>query len=106
MFSLGWRLGGEAWVCRRQLWVWEEEMVRECQTLLSNFSLQVQSSDSWQWQPDLVTCYSVRGAYQLLTSQDSAMLDEAETLILAQADTLEGVHLCMEASTRQVVNEG
>ncbi|GAU19395.1 hypothetical protein TSUD_76390 [Trifolium subterraneum] len=40
-----------------------------------------QSFDSWQWQPNLDTGYSVRGAYQLLTSQDSATLGEAETLI-------------------------
>ncbi|GAU13337.1 hypothetical protein TSUD_42910 [Trifolium subterraneum] len=56
-------------------------MLRECQTLLLNFSFQVQSSDSWQWQPDLDTGYSVCGAYQLLTSQDSITLGEAETLI-------------------------
>ncbi|GAU47231.1 hypothetical protein TSUD_107670 [Trifolium subterraneum] len=74
-------LGGEAWVWRRQLWVWEEEMLRECQTLLLNFSFQVQSVDSWQWQPDLDTGYSVCGAYQLLTSQDSVTLGEVETLI-------------------------
>ncbi|GAU29928.1 hypothetical protein TSUD_148370 [Trifolium subterraneum] len=65
MFSMGWEVGGEAWVWRRQLWVWEEEMLRECQTLLLHFSFQVQSSDSWQWQPDIDTGYSVRGAYQL-----------------------------------------
>ncbi|GAU34960.1 hypothetical protein TSUD_312910 [Trifolium subterraneum] len=81
MFSMGWEVGGDAWVWRRQLWVWEEEMLRECQTLLLNFSFQVQSSDSWQWQPDLDTGYSVSGAYQLLTSQDSATLGEAGTLI-------------------------
>ncbi|GAU20017.1 hypothetical protein TSUD_273520 [Trifolium subterraneum] len=72
---------GEAWVWRRQLWVWEEEMLRECQALLLNFSFQVQSVDSWQWQPNLDTCYSVRGAYRLLTSQDSVTLGEVETLI-------------------------
>ncbi|GAU49411.1 hypothetical protein TSUD_407260 [Trifolium subterraneum] len=81
MFSLGWEPGGEAWVWRRQLWVWEEEMLRECQALLLNFSFQVQSVDSWQWQPDLDTGYSVCGAYQLLTSQDSVTLGEVETLI-------------------------
>ncbi|GAU36155.1 hypothetical protein TSUD_275140 [Trifolium subterraneum] len=29
MASLGWGAGGEAWVWRRQLWVWEEEMLGE-----------------------------------------------------------------------------
>ncbi|GAU35424.1 hypothetical protein TSUD_375140 [Trifolium subterraneum] len=79
MFSLGWEVG-EAWVWRRQLWVWEE-MLRECQTLLFNFSFKVQSSDSWQWQPNLDIGYSVCGAYQLLTSHDSITLDEAKTFI-------------------------
>ncbi|MCI57644.1 hypothetical protein A2U01_0078895, partial [Trifolium medium] len=52
MSSLGWGAGGEAWVWRHQLRVWEEEMLGECQTLLLNLSLQTQSSDRWQWQPD------------------------------------------------------
>ncbi|GAU48351.1 hypothetical protein TSUD_267760 [Trifolium subterraneum] len=69
MFTLGWGVDGEAWEWRRQLWVWEEEMLRECQTLFLHFTLQVQSSDRWQWQPDPVEGYTVRGAYQLLTSQ-------------------------------------
>ncbi|GAU14317.1 hypothetical protein TSUD_308770 [Trifolium subterraneum] len=69
MFSLGWGVAGEVWQWRRQLWVWEEEMLRECQTLLLNISLQVQSSDRWQWKPDPDEGYTVRGAYQFLTSQ-------------------------------------
>ncbi|MCI87543.1 helicase-like protein, partial [Trifolium medium] len=70
-------VGGEAWGWRRQLWVWEEEMSGECQTLLHAFSLQVQYHDRWQWQPDPASDYSVRGAYQLLTSQQSIVLDAA-----------------------------
>ncbi|MCI49454.1 70 kDa peptidyl-prolyl isomerase, partial [Trifolium medium] len=49
--------------------------------LLLDVSLQEQSSDSWQWQPDPDGGYTVRGAYQLLTSQDSVTLDVAEGLI-------------------------
>ncbi|GAU51451.1 hypothetical protein TSUD_413480 [Trifolium subterraneum] len=45
MCSLGWEVGGGAWVWQRQLWVWEEEMLGECQ-----------------------------GAYQLLTSQQQITL--------------------------------
>ncbi|GAU24791.1 hypothetical protein TSUD_157040 [Trifolium subterraneum] len=75
MFSLGWGVDGEAWKWQRQLWAWEEEMLRECQTLLLNFTLQVHSSDRWQWQPNPVDGYTVRGAYQLLTSHDSATMD-------------------------------
>jgi hypothetical protein len=81
MFFNGWEIGGEAWVWRRQLWVWEEEMLRKCQTLLLSFTLQAQSLDVWRWQPDPDTGYSVRGAYQFLTSQDSFMLGEAEDLV-------------------------
>ncbi|MCI07906.1 receptor-like protein kinase ANXUR2, partial [Trifolium medium] len=51
MFTLGWGADGEAWVWRRQLRVWEE-VLGECQSLLPNLSLQVQSPDRWQWQPD------------------------------------------------------
>ncbi|PNY18096.1 hypothetical protein L195_g014853 [Trifolium pratense] len=36
MFSLGWGLDGAAWVWRRQLRAWEEELLRECQSLLTN----------------------------------------------------------------------
>ncbi|MCI89912.1 heat shock protein, partial [Trifolium medium] len=36
-------------------------MLGECQTLLFDVSLQDQSSDSWQWQPDPHEGYTVRG---------------------------------------------
>ncbi|MCI83860.1 hypothetical protein A2U01_0105136, partial [Trifolium medium] len=49
----------------------------ECQTLLLNLSLQAQSSDCWHWQPNPDKGYSVHGAYQLLTSHDSIILDTA-----------------------------
>ncbi|GAU22735.1 hypothetical protein TSUD_138600, partial [Trifolium subterraneum] len=81
MFSLGWGANGEAWVWRRQLRGWEEESLRECQTLLFNISLQDQFSDRWQWRPDPIEGYTVRGAYQLLTSQASVTMAEAENLI-------------------------
>jgi hypothetical protein len=45
MFSLGWEVEGDVWVWRRQLW--EEDMVKECQTLLHDFSLQAQYPDRW-----------------------------------------------------------
>ncbi|CAJ2647682.1 unnamed protein product [Trifolium pratense] len=63
MFSLGWGLDGAAWVWRRQLRAWEEDMLTECQSLLSDISLQAQYSDRWRWQPDPDTGYTVRGAY-------------------------------------------
>ncbi|GAU39864.1 hypothetical protein TSUD_69120 [Trifolium subterraneum] len=71
MFYLGWGTIGEAWEWRRQLWAWEEEMLGECQNLLHDFFLQAQYPDSWHWRPDPTRGFSVRGAYQLLTSQPS-----------------------------------
>jgi hypothetical protein len=56
-------------------------MLRECQTLLFNLYVQAQIPDTWLWQPDPVNSYSVRDAYQLLTSQDSVTLDAAEDLM-------------------------
>ncbi|GAU16047.1 hypothetical protein TSUD_339180 [Trifolium subterraneum] len=81
MFSLGWGAVGEAWVWRRPLRAWEEEMLRECQTLLLTVSLQDHTSDSWQWQPGLDNGYTICGAYQLLTDQVVAPLDVAAGLI-------------------------
>ncbi|GAU10842.1 hypothetical protein TSUD_425620, partial [Trifolium subterraneum] len=81
MFALGWGSGGAAWVWRMQLRVWEEEMLEECQTLLSTFTLQAQYPDRWHWQLNTDRGYSVRSAYQLLTSQDSITLDDAAGLI-------------------------
>ncbi|PNX84965.1 receptor-like kinase [Trifolium pratense] len=81
MFSLGWGFVGEAWVWRRSLRAWEEELLRECQILLSNISLQAQSPDRWQWRLDPDTGYTVRGAYQFLTSIDLVTMDDAENLI-------------------------
>ncbi|PNY08383.1 heat shock protein [Trifolium pratense] len=81
MFFLGWGSDGAAWAWQRQLTAWEEEMLGECQSLLANISLQAQSSDRWQWQPDPDTGYSVRGAYQLLTTLDLVTVDDAEHLI-------------------------
>ncbi|CAJ2657271.1 unnamed protein product [Trifolium pratense] len=81
MFMLGWGAGGEAWVWRRRLRAWEEEMLGECQSLLLTISLQNHVSDRWQWQYDLDDDYTVRGAYQLLTTQDAVTLDATSGLI-------------------------
>ncbi|CAJ2644200.1 unnamed protein product [Trifolium pratense] len=81
MFMRGWEAGGEAWEWRRQLRAWEEEMLGECQALLLTISLQDQVSDSWQWRTDLDDGYTVRGVYQLLTTQDAVTLDVASGLI-------------------------
>ncbi|MCI14720.1 heat-shock protein, partial [Trifolium medium] len=56
-------------------------MLEECQALLHNFSLQAQSLDTWQWQPDVAKGYSVLDAYQLLTSQEFEPMMTIEDLI-------------------------
>ncbi|GAU48048.1 hypothetical protein TSUD_272260 [Trifolium subterraneum] len=74
MSALGWGGGGEAWLWRRQLWAWEEEMVEECRVLLSDVVLQVNVTDYWVWRPDPSGGYSVRSAYDLLTSRGGYQL--------------------------------
>ncbi|CAJ2670838.1 unnamed protein product [Trifolium pratense] len=81
MFMQGWGIGGAAWVWRRQLRAWEEELLGECQSLLLTLFLQDHVPDRWQWQSDLDDVYTVRGAYQLLTTQDAIILDDASGLI-------------------------
>ncbi|CAJ2638568.1 unnamed protein product [Trifolium pratense] len=81
MYASGWGEGGEAWVWRRQLRAWEEEMLGECQSFLLTIILQAHSFDRWQWRPEPDTGYSVRGAYKLLTSHVSVTLDDADNLI-------------------------
>ncbi|GAU17962.1 hypothetical protein TSUD_330870 [Trifolium subterraneum] len=94
-FSLGWGIGGEAWVWRRQLWAWEEEMVEECQALLHNFVLQDQSVDMWLWRPNPIRGYSVLGEYQLLTSHQRIPLIDTEDLIWHKQEVHEhDAHSC------------
>ncbi|GAU20121.1 hypothetical protein TSUD_140210 [Trifolium subterraneum] len=95
MFQLGWGIGGEAWVWRRQLRAWEEELLGECQTLLLTISLQAHSSDRWLWQPDPGCGYSARGAYQILTAQAVAPLDAASGLIWHPQVPLKGDSHCV-----------
>jgi hypothetical protein len=65
-------------VWQSQLWEWEEMMG---EALLSTFTVQAQSSDRWQWQPDPTTCYYVWDSYQLLTSHDSVTLGSTKDLM-------------------------
>ncbi|XP_024632796.1 uncharacterized protein [Medicago truncatula] len=71
---------GEAWAWRR-LWVWEEEMLEECRTLLFDVSLHVDVTDQWLWLPDPLEGYSVRGAYHVLTSKDLPLVDSTAEMI-------------------------
>jgi hypothetical protein len=42
-------------------------------------------SDRWQWQPDPEKGYSVRGAYELMTSHDSGTMDAAHDSVTMDA---------------------
>ena len=81
MFTLGWEVGGDAWRWGRPLWVWEEEMLGECRLLLNNFVVHTDVSDRWQWLPDIVGGYTVRGAYQLLTFQAAPLINVTQELV-------------------------
>jgi len=81
MFVLGWEVGGGVWRWRRQLWAWEEELLGQCCLLLNNFVVQTDVSDRWQWLPDNVGGYTVRGAYQLLTHQVAPLIDATGELV-------------------------
>jgi len=48
-----------------------EELVGEVKFLLSNVSLQVSSSDSWLWRPNIDDGYTVCGVYQMLIQLDA-----------------------------------
>jgi len=68
MESRGWGVDGRAWVWRRQLFVWEEDFLRECSLLLHNIVLQDIVHDTWRWLLDPTHGYTVRGAYSFITS--------------------------------------
>jgi len=71
----GWEEGGEAWSWRRRLWSWEEEMLAECRHLLDGVFVQPNILDRWQWDPDIHDGYTVRGAYQILSTTVVPNLD-------------------------------
>jgi hypothetical protein len=81
MFSLGLGQGGDGWRWRRRLWVWEENLLEECRAFLLDVSLFPNVSDVWVWLPDPVGGYSVRGAYDLLTSPDITHMEGALDLV-------------------------
>jgi hypothetical protein len=69
LFSVDSEQWGDMWRWRRRLWQWEEEMLAECRTLLLDVLLFPNVSDRWVWLPAPSDGYTVRGAYNLLTSQ-------------------------------------
>ncbi|XP_045831507.1 uncharacterized protein LOC123922882 [Trifolium pratense] len=81
---LGLPIGGDS----RRLSFWEPVLDR-LKTRLSGWKSRflsfggrlAQITDRWQWQPDPDSGYTVRGAYELLTTFDSVTMDDAENLI-------------------------
>ena len=69
MFHGGWGVDGEAWRWRRRLFVWEEEMLGDLTLLLQNVILQVNKDDRCLWILESSRVFSVRSAYNVLTSQ-------------------------------------
>ncbi|KEH42575.1 hypothetical protein MTR_1g070260 [Medicago truncatula] len=71
----------DVWRWRRRLWAWEEEMVAECRALLLDVSLSPNVSDKWVWLPDPSGGYSVRGAYDFLTTKEAPLVDPVTELV-------------------------
>jgi hypothetical protein len=70
MCLLGWEEGGAAWSWHRRMWAWEEVMLGECRSLLSNIVLQPIVADKWMWRHDPGGGYTVRSTYSQLTFRD------------------------------------
>ncbi|GAU51648.1 hypothetical protein TSUD_414700 [Trifolium subterraneum] len=70
MYEAGWGVGGEAWKWRRRLYAWEEDLVLECITRLSNVVLQVDARDAWVWKLHPSQSYSVKSTYLFFTAQN------------------------------------
>jgi len=69
MCQLGWGEEGEAWRWRRRLFAWEEEVVGELTLLIHNVILQVDKDGRWPWTLDSSKAFTVRSAYNFLTTQ-------------------------------------
>jgi hypothetical protein len=65
--------------------------------ITSQCFLQFNVTDSWRWQLDPCAGYTVRGAYQLLTSQDTSLVDHTTDLIWhKQVGSSESFNFCLE----------
>lgn len=60
---------GGAWVWRRRLFAWEEELVGEIKLLLLNVNLQVNKDDWWLWSLENSKSFLVRSVYNYITAQ-------------------------------------
>jgi len=69
MSQLGWGEDGGAWMWRRGLFVWEEELLGELCLLLHNVNLQVDKEDRCLWHLESSTVFTLRSAYKHLVNQ-------------------------------------
>ena len=76
MCLLGWGEGEDVWGWRHRLLAWEEDLMKQCISLLSNVILQETTTNIWQWRPNVVDGYTVRGMYQMLMRQEMHNHDE------------------------------
>ena len=72
MARRGWIDGGDAWMWRRRLLAWEEELATEFSSLVSPIVLQDHVLDRWRWILDPINGYSVKGTYEFLTLYDTS----------------------------------
>jgi len=56
-------------------------MLGECIILLRNVCLQINVTDTWKRHMDTSDGYTVRSAYQLLTTQDTSLVEGADALV-------------------------
>jgi len=59
----------------------QEELLAECRQLLDGVSVQANTIDKWQWDPDIHEGYTVRGAYQILTEAVTSTFDATRDLV-------------------------
>jgi len=55
--------------------------VRGVYILLHNVCLQINVKDTWKWLMDISAGYTVRSAYQLLTTQDTSQVAGADAIV-------------------------
>jgi hypothetical protein len=81
-----------------------EDLLGECRALLVNVVVHSDVSDRWQWDPNPHEGYTVRGAYQALTSMEKIHCCRRRRSHLAQTGPFEGFHPCMAFDEGQVTN--
>ena len=105
MCGLGWEERGVAWQWRCRLWAWEEELLEECMILLHDISLQINSTNHWQWMLDPSGSYSVWSVYQKLTTQEFPSFYATSDLIWHKTGSLEDFYFALASSSKAVADK-